>query len=629
MSLRSMKCILLVVLLAAGLLTAAAQTTDAAQNSSTLASAPQASSGQARSSAGYSDEPKPAKVEVFLGYSWLNLNGIVNGFKDGVPESLNLQSAKGGFLVDGSYFFNKWFGITIDTGAHFGDRYDADEANIGPVIRFPLGHIQPFIHGMGGWSRISPGNSNQNDSFGLAAGGGIDVRASKHVSLRLLQADYVRSQQKFGLGSSTPIDGARLAAGLVFLGGVGEELPVSASCSVTPTEVFAGEPVKASVRTNNFDPKHTLKYEWSTNGGKIQGQGDNVTVDTTGVAEGQTYAVSAHVTDPHNKKAIASCQASFSTKKRLPPTITCKVDPTTVIVGASVAVHCDASSPQGGQVTVAHTSDRGNFTGQGNDLTINTTGVQPGPVTVTSTVTDDHQLTANTTTSFTVQPPPPPPPPPTPPPSLTLRSVYFATAQPTVRNPNGGLVRSQQATLTGIATEFKKYLAVKPDAKLVLSAHADPRGTDEYNNALTERRANATKNFLVSQGIPAESIETQPLGKQHQLTSEEVKQSMEDDPSLTANEKRRLTRNMRTIVLAANRRVDITLNAPGVPQQQSVRQYPFSAADALSLIGGREKPTPPPTTGPQRPRRRGAARKGATKKGATKKGTTKKGTTPQ
>jgi hypothetical protein len=42
---------------------------------------------------------------------------------------------------------------------------------------------------------------------------------------------------------------------------------------------------------------------------------------------------------------------------------------------------------------------------------------------------------------------------------------------------------------------------------------------------------------------------------------------------------------MRTIVLASDRRVDITLSTTG---QSSVRQFPFNAEDALTLIGGRE-----------------------------------------
>jgi hypothetical protein len=42
---------------------------------------------------------------------------------------------------------------------------------------------------------------------------------------------------------------------------------------------------------------------------------------------------------------------------------------------------------------------------------------------------------------------------------------------------------------------------------------------------------------------------------------------------------------MRTIILASNRRVDIRLSTTG---QTSVRQFPFNAADSLTLIGGRE-----------------------------------------
>ena len=43
----------------------------------------------------------------------------------------------------------------------------------------------------------------------------------------------------------------------------------------------------------------------------------------------------------------------------------------------------------------------------------------------------------------------------------------------------------------------------------------------------------------------------------------------------------------RTILLASNRRVDVTLSTTG---QESVKQFPFNAADSLTLIGGREKP---------------------------------------
>lgn len=95
-----------------------------------------------------------------------------------------------------------------------------------------------------------------------------------------------------------------------------QQVPPSATCSAAPVEIFAGEPVNVSVATQNFDPKHDLTYEWATNGGKIRGQGKNVTIDTTGVAEGLSYFISVHVSDAKNEKAMTSCRAQFASKKR-------------------------------------------------------------------------------------------------------------------------------------------------------------------------------------------------------------------------------------------------------------------------------------------------------------------------
>jgi len=559
------------------------------------------------------DQPAP-KWEVFAGYSWADANTKINH----VP----LRNYPAGLGLAGTYDFNKWLGLTLDYGGHFnsgtsGTRIPStlNTLMVGPKLTFRGEHFSPFIEALVGASRLAPDHFQQDTRLGAMGGVGIDMNLTKHWALRVIQADFMTAHHRFGAGGlpgsgvpKTILRGVRLQGGLVYLAGGEEEVLVSASCSVDPSEVWAGEPVKATVTPHNFNPNHTLNVDWTTNGGKVEGTGESVTINTTGAAEGQSYNVSAHVTDPHDKKAVASCQASFSTKKRLPPTITCNANPSSVEQGGSITIHSDASSPQGGPVTVAVTSGCG-ASGQGTDVAVDTSSIQPGSCSVTCTVTDDHQLTANSTTSFSVQPKPVVQPPPT----LVLRSVYFATAQPTEKNPNAGLVKSQQSTLTGIASEFQKYLAVKPDAKLELEAHADPRGSDAYNQALTERRAARVKSFLVGQGVPGDSIDTRALGKQEQLTPDEVKQSMQDDPSLTAGEKRRLQTNMRTIVLAANRRVDMKVEAPGVTSQLSERRYPFSAADALSLIGGREKPKVAPPTR----RKKGPARKGTT--GGTKR----------
>src|SRR5467141_4219099 len=121
---------------------------------------------------------------------------------------------------------------------------------------------------------------------------------------------------------------------------------------------------------------------------------------------------------------------------------------------------------------------------------------------VTCNANDDRNppLTASSTTIVNVEPPPPP----APAPEikqlearLALHSIYFQTARPTAGNPEGGLLDSQAEILKALAADYKSNLRYKPEAHLILGGHADPRGSEEYNKALTARRVECTKNFLV------------------------------------------------------------------------------------------------------------------------------------
>jgi len=359
---------------------------------------------------------------------------------------------------------------------------------------------------------------------------------------------------------------------------------------------MVGEPLTATATASNFNPKHTLSYDWSSTCGKITGNGTTASIDTNGIPGGNCTAT-VKVTDPKAKKNnVATASSNFTVKEppKNPPTISCTTSPTSVQAGANVTVSCTCSSPDNVPVTVSnYSATGGSITGSGNTATLNTTGASPGKITVNASCSDQRGLNTPATTEVAIETPPPPPPPPVSPEvkaleqRLALHSVYFPTAQPTKANPSGGLVKSQQATLTTLAADFKKYLESKPDAKLVLEGHADVRGAADYNQALSERRVDRTKSFLIEQGVPAANIETKAFGAQQQLTADQVKSSVEQNPELTPGEKARILKNERTIILASNRRVDVTLSTTG---QESVRQFPFNAADSLTLIGGREKP---------------------------------------
>jgi outer membrane protein OmpA-like peptidoglycan-associated protein len=210
-------------------------------------------------------------------------------------------------------------------------------------------------------------------------------------------------------------------------------------------------------------------------------------------------------------------------------------------------------------------------------------------------VNDDRNppLTASSTTIVNVEPPPPPPPAPEIKQleaRLALHSIYFQTARPTAENPGGGLLDSQADILETLAKDYKNYLKYKPEAHLILGGHADPRGSEEYNKALTERRVERTKTFLVEHGVPADHIETRSFGKENQLTPDQIKELISQDPDLSPDDRQKMLNNLQVMVLANNRRVDVTLSTTG---QQSTRLYPFNAKDFLALIstkGGEKKP---------------------------------------
>lgn len=164
---------------------------------------------------------------------------------------------------------------------------------------------------------------------------------------------------------------------------------------------------------------------------------------------------------------------------------------------------------------------------------------------------------------------------------LTMRSVYFPTNKPRSLKSESALLVSEKESLQSIATAFKTLLTATPDAHLVLSGHADKRGTASYNQALSERRAELAKRYLVEQGVPEGNLETQAYGNKQNLTIDQVKQLLDQNPNLTAEEREKVMARIQTIVLANNRRVDITLSTTG---QQSARTYPFNSNDYRALV---------------------------------------------
>jgi len=558
------------------------------------------------------DKPAP-KWELFGGYSFFYPGADVHGQLPGAlfPISSRLESNPRGIGASATYNFNRWLGLTLDASHHWPAGEDTncgvckllDDAgfsnlSLGPKVTFRSHRFSLFFEGLVGAHRLFPEAFHEVTKLGFMGGGGLDINLSQHFALRLIRADYVHSNYRFGAPGVTPpteIRGVRLQTGLVFMFGGGTPPPPPpnrspvVSCSAENSTANAGDVV--AVRAQASDPDNdSLTYSWRTNGGTVEGSGPEVRWNSSGANPG-TYTVRVRVDDGRGGTADCSAEIRVEPRPNRPPTMSCSADRDSVFVGEPVQITATTGDSDNDPLTFSWSTSGGRVIGSGSSVRFDTSGLRPGRYAVTGRADDGRGGAADCSVNVNVQAAPPPAAVKELEARLALRSIYFQTARPTASNPNGGLLASQQEVLSSLANDFKKYLALRPEARLILSGHADPRGTIEYNEALTERRVERAKRFLIEQGVPAASIEIRPFGEQGNLSADEVRQLIEENPDLSAEDRQEMLGNLQVIILANDRRVDVTLSTTG---QESLRRYPFNAKDALALISTKGEGTVPP-----------------------------------
>lgn len=92
---------------------------------------------------------------------------------------------------------------------------------------------------------------------------------------------------------------------------------------------------------------------------------------------------------------------------------------------------------------------------------------------------------------------------------LAKRSVYFPFD-----------VSAVQADDKPIVEAHGKYLSEHPDRKVRVEGNCDERGSNEYNLALGQRRADSVKKMLELAGAKASQIETVSYGKEKPVCTE-------------------------------------------------------------------------------------------------------------
>jgi len=77
-----------------------------------------------------------------------------------------------------------------------------------------------------------------------------------------------------------------------------------------------------------------------------------------------------------------------------------------------------------------------------------------------------------------------------------------------------------------IADKAAAYVQANPSRNVIIEGHACDLGTDDYNMALSQRRADAVKRYLVEQGIAADRVKTEAYGADAPVSFEPKKRRL-------------------------------------------------------------------------------------------------------
>lgn len=101
---------------------------------------------------------------------------------------------------------------------------------------------------------------------------------------------------------------------------------------------------------------------------------------------------------------------------------------------------------------------------------------------------------------------------------------------------------SSELTATGKENldKLAQVLANNPDTNINIYGHTDSKGTDEYNQSLSERRAASVKNYLASKGVSASRLFPMGVGEKEPKASNDTEagraQNRRVEFAITANQ---------------------------------------------------------------------------------------------
>jgi peptidoglycan-associated lipoprotein len=94
-----------------------------------------------------------------------------------------------------------------------------------------------------------------------------------------------------------------------------------------------------------------------------------------------------------------------------------------------------------------------------------------------------------------------------------IQDAYFDYDKHDIRPDAEAALQKDAQTLAEIIRQY-------PDFKLTVEGHCDERGSEEYNLALGDERAQTAKKYLANLGVPADQLKTVSYGKERPVCSD-------------------------------------------------------------------------------------------------------------
>ncbi len=168
---------------------------------------------------GPSPTPYVPRYTVALGYQYIRANAP--------PASCNCFSTNGGF-IEGAYAFRYWLraaaevsGSTATNIGPLGQNLNLMTYTAGPQVALHIGRIEPYgqalfgaAHGSNSYFPSSTSYSTSATSFAYQAGGGIDFTLTRHIGIKVIEAQYLHTS--FPNGTDNSQNHLMLGAGIMF-----------------------------------------------------------------------------------------------------------------------------------------------------------------------------------------------------------------------------------------------------------------------------------------------------------------------------------------------------------------------------------------------------------------------------